>query len=643
MTAKYGFTNGTANVTVTASNAATCPDGTTTCYSVTITKKLPLIFSPVFGFAGNTTIGGANAELITATAIASYQTSPRNYCILALASSGPRTSAVEFRRTAAQGGSERLQHHVERQHDCNGHDLQADYGDAHGTNSGCGNMQTSNMPQVTDPYAARASNIPANTCSSYPQRAAKGTLPVSNLWSGTKSFGTKTYCGDVQLTGNVTLTGDNVIVIRNGQLDRTASPFTHECRRHGGERIIFSGETAATLTRRRVAGTMNINSPTTGNWAGVALYTDPSLTTVSTSAQRVTARRGTSRAWPTSRIRRSPSAASSARRRAGTCFVLVVDTHPLQRHRGDAQSRRMRSAGAGDAQQPDSHPRQIGGLSHVEDLLSHEAAPRRQLGPRDDRVRARRDRADRRPAQRPRGRALVAQKMEMANAVNSATLAAWNACDTKHLPAKTNCTGLTSAITTGLQTTSLGTSVTLASGYPTEGYYCVNSSGVLTNVANYSATPPATCSGAGRQHACAGRLCRDPGDLQLHAAGRQRAHRRQRAARDVHFDRIHQAEMTMMRTFKRLLRNDEGAAAIEFAIYSTAFFAMLFGGIYASILGYTSSSLHAAVESAARCRAMGTTCTDAATTQNFAAAKFHNLTGQHGNVHLDNGRRAETR
>ena len=85
--------------------------------------------------------------------------------------------------------------------------------------------------------------------------------------------------------------------------------------------------------------------------------------------------------------------------------------------------------------------------------------------------------------------------------------------------------------------------------------------------------------------------------------------------------------MTMMRTVKRLLRNDDGAAAVEFAIYSTAFFAMLFGGIYASILGYTSSSLHAAVESAARCRAMGTTCTDAATTQTFAAAKFHNLTG----------------
>ena len=84
--------------------------------------------------------------------------------------------------------------------------------------------------------------------------------------------------------------------------------------------------------------------------------------------------------------------------------------------------------------------------------------------------------------------------------------------------------------------------------------------------------------------------------------------------------------MTMLKA-KRLFRNEDGAAAIEFSVYSTAFLAMLFGGIYASILGYTSSSLHAAVEAAARCRAMGTTCTDATTTQNYAAAKFHNLTG----------------
>src|SRR5689334_5329995 len=87
------------------------------------------------------------------------------------------------------------------------------------------------------------------------------------------------------------------------------------------------------------------------------------------------------------------------------------------------------------------------------------------------------------------------------------------------------------------------------------------------------------------------------------------------------------AQMTLKHMVNRLARNENGAAAIEFAIYSSAFLAMLFGGIYASILGYTSSSLHSAVESAARCRAMGTTCTDATTTQNYAATKFHNLTG----------------
>lgn len=84
--------------------------------------------------------------------------------------------------------------------------------------------------------------------------------------------------------------------------------------------------------------------------------------------------------------------------------------------------------------------------------------------------------------------------------------------------------------------------------------------------------------------------------------------------------------MTMIRTGKLLARNQDGATAIEFAIYSMFFFAMLFGGIYASILGYSSASLQAAVESAARCRAMGTTCTDATTTRTYAASKFHNVT-----------------
>ena len=84
-----------------------------------------------------------------------------------------------------------------------------------------------------------------------------------------------------------------------------------------------------------------------------------------------------------------------------------------------------------------------------------------------------------------------------------------------------------------------------------------------------------------------------------------------------------------MKTFKLkpILANTAGAATVEFALYSTVFFAMLFGAIYASLLGYASATLHHAVESAARCRAMGITCTDATTTQTYAAAQFQNMTG----------------
>lgn len=87
------------------------------------------------------------------------------------------------------------------------------------------------------------------------------------------------------------------------------------------------------------------------------------------------------------------------------------------------------------------------------------------------------------------------QKMELANAVHTATLAAWNACDTQHLPAKTKCTSaLATAVSNGLSQTSLGT----LTGTTSEGYYCVNTSGVLQKIANYDATTkPADCTLAG--------------------------------------------------------------------------------------------------------------------------------------------------
>jgi Flp pilus assembly protein TadG len=56
-----------------------------------------------------------------------------------------------------------------------------------------------------------------------------------------------------------------------------------------------------------------------------------------------------------------------------------------------------------------------------------------------------------------------------------------------------------------------------------------------------------------------------------------------------------------------LLRCDSGAAAIEMAIVVTAFLGMLFGIVNLGLLLWTQTSLHFAVESAARCASVNTT------------------------------------
>jgi hypothetical protein len=99
------------------------------------------------------------------------------------------------------------------------------------------------------------------------------------------------------------------------------------------------------------------------------------------------------------------------------------------------------------------------------------------------------------------------ERMEVENSAEAGTQAAWKTCNNTSfvlLPATTNCTvangaavSLTSAITAAIQATSLGTAVTLASGYPTEAYYCANASNVLQNVGSVSSSPPADCSAAG--------------------------------------------------------------------------------------------------------------------------------------------------
>lgn len=85
--------------------------------------------------------------------------------------------------------------------------------------------------------------------------------------------------------------------------------------------------------------------------------------------------------------------------------------------------------------------------------------------------------------------------MEAEQATQAGAQAAFVTCDSAHLPATQNCPMLTSAVTTAIQNTTLGSAVSL-NGPVSEAYYCVNGSGVLTYAAGVN-SKPSDCSGFG--------------------------------------------------------------------------------------------------------------------------------------------------
>lgn len=90
----------------------------------------------------------------------------------------------------------------------------------------------------------------------------------------------------------------------------------------------------------------------------------------------------------------------------------------------------------------------------------------------------------------------IYKRLELENATQMGAQAAWKTCDLQHIPATTNCPGLLTAITNAVHSTSLGTQVSLQTGSPSEGYYCLNSSNTLQYVSDVG-TKPADCSAVG--------------------------------------------------------------------------------------------------------------------------------------------------
>jgi Flp pilus assembly protein TadG len=279
--AQYGFVDGVNGITVSALNNQTCPGGSTDCYKVTVTRaSAPLFFSAVLGISAPNLSGAAMAS--------SKET--HSYCMLALSTSGNaiRTNGSP---SANLNGCSIMSNSGSK---CDGTNLRTapngpTYGDAAGTNSGCGINQHSNVPAVADPYASLASQIPSNTCTSYPQIPKKGTYSGHKNCTGTfptsgsVTLGATTVVGgDVQLTNDVTVTSSAglagaVLVIENGMLDTNG----HKLSTASGSAltIIFSGTSGGgNHYPKDDSGTLDFMAPTSGTWKGIALYQDPNLT-----------------------------------------------------------------------------------------------------------------------------------------------------------------------------------------------------------------------------------------------------------------------------------------------------------------------------------------------------------------------------
>ena len=310
VTAQYGFVAGSNNTTVTALNQVTCPtDGTKNCYSVQISRPVPLYLAEVVGFSGSTTLNGARAQTITSSAIAYSTLVQAPVCLLAVGTTGTALRTNGAPKTDFTGCTVASDSNAT----CNGSNLNALIGVAAGTDNGCGNTQvsgtltpncylngTQGCPDIANLIGTNGSNpnipAPATACgngaNAFPQLGGKkgGGLPASNQWSGTKSWAPGTYqkyCGDVQLTADVTInttdTSGAVLVIYNGQLDLAG--HTLQTANGSALTIIFTGTNSGSYTyfvtdssNGSPGGILNIQAPSSGTWSGIAFAQDPSLT-----------------------------------------------------------------------------------------------------------------------------------------------------------------------------------------------------------------------------------------------------------------------------------------------------------------------------------------------------------------------------
>lgn len=277
---KFGFTDDAS--TDIATTKVNCP-GTTSpdCYQVAITKRMPVTLVRLVGFNGDATLAGQPAQTIRAASIARPKGSGDNYCITTIGTSstainlkgGGPADSLDF------GGCDFLSKGGAECTNKVGTESNIGYSDVYSTGSSkdCGTERKQTAAFPADSYPNLADGLP-NTCGGVYPKHNKGAVDTNHQISGSKFFtDTAPYCGDIKLTGDVTISKDSRLVIQNGRLDLAGFKITAPA---GVTLTIILASTGATGYNHTIVGDvnsgLNFQAPKSLSdpFHGVAVYQD---------------------------------------------------------------------------------------------------------------------------------------------------------------------------------------------------------------------------------------------------------------------------------------------------------------------------------------------------------------------------------
>jgi hypothetical protein len=273
---KFGFVNLVGNTKVKIDGNVSCPSGFTTCYAATISTTFPLMFSRLVGFKGD----GTGRQTITAYAKASADGGGINYaygCFYALGQVSGSFQGNGIPDANLTGCSIFSQGQI----GCTGSNgAHADYALS---SAAPGTYSPSNTPCSSSPtnskYGVTLPTIPYGTGSDYEKNAAdamsNATSPTctNSQTQGQQTATLLVYCGNVKLTGDLTLKSPNTVVVINGSLDLNKN--TLSTAPGASATIIFSGTSDPFgANSSGTGGTLDIQAPSTSAslWQGVAMY-----------------------------------------------------------------------------------------------------------------------------------------------------------------------------------------------------------------------------------------------------------------------------------------------------------------------------------------------------------------------------------